>query len=63
MEWYGNQTPVDLDMGTAFDDALRSGSLRVFVVDQATYQQRNQPLPHEVLVESGHLVSVRMKLR
>jgi 4-amino-4-deoxy-L-arabinose transferase-like glycosyltransferase len=63
MEWYGNQMPVDLDMGTSFEDALRTGSLRVFVVDRATYQQRIQPLPHEVLAESGHLVSVRLASR
>ena len=62
MEWYGNQTPVDLDR-SAFEDALRTGSLRVFVVDRGTYQQRIQPLPHDVLAESGHLVSVRLKPR
>ena len=59
MEWYGNQTPVDLDTGS-FDEALRTGSPRVLVVDRATYQQRIQPLPHDVLAESGHLISVRV---
>jgi 4-amino-4-deoxy-L-arabinose transferase-like glycosyltransferase len=59
MEWYGSQIPVDLTADT-LDEALRTNSLRVLVVDRATYQQRLQQLPHEVLVESGHLVSVRL---
>jgi 4-amino-4-deoxy-L-arabinose transferase-like glycosyltransferase len=60
LEWYGNQTPVDLD-SSAFEDTLRTGSLPVLVVDRATYEQRVRSLPHDVLVESGHLISVRLR--
>ncbi len=60
LEWYGNQTPVDLTPST-FEEALRTGSLGVFVVDRTTYRQRIEQLPHTVLAGSGNLVSVRLK--
>jgi 4-amino-4-deoxy-L-arabinose transferase-like glycosyltransferase len=61
LEWYGNDLPVILPTRADLEEALQTGSVRVFVLDEATYRERVQPLPHEVLGQSGHLVSVRLK--
>jgi 4-amino-4-deoxy-L-arabinose transferase-like glycosyltransferase len=61
LEWYGNDVPKELFDTADFQKALRGGSIRVFVVDMATYQQRIQSLPHEVIAQAGHLISVRLK--
>jgi hypothetical protein len=60
LEWYGNDLPVILPTRADLEEALRAGSVRVFVLDQATYRERIQPLPHEVIAQSGHLISVRL---
>jgi len=61
LEWYGNNVPAELFDTADFQKALRAGAIRVFVVDMATYEQRIQPLPHEVIAKAGHLISVRLK--
>jgi 4-amino-4-deoxy-L-arabinose transferase-like glycosyltransferase len=63
LEWYGNGLPVILPARADLEEALQAGSIRVFVVDEATYRERIQRLPHEVIAESGHLISVRLKPR
>jgi 4-amino-4-deoxy-L-arabinose transferase-like glycosyltransferase len=63
LEWYGNDVPVEPYTAAAFEDALRMGSIRVFVLDMATYDQRVRTQPHDVIARAGHLISVRMKPR
>jgi 4-amino-4-deoxy-L-arabinose transferase-like glycosyltransferase len=63
LEWYGNAPPIVLLTPADLEDALRDGSMRVYVLDQATYRDRIQPLPHDVIAQSGHLISVRLKTR
>jgi hypothetical protein len=63
LEWYGNDVPIEPYTAASFEDALRSGSIRVFILDRATYERRIRRLPHEVIAEAGHLISVRLKPR
>ena len=63
LEWYGNSPPVMLPTSADLEAALQAGSVRVFVLDQATYRGRLLPLPHEVIAQSGHLISLRLKAR
>jgi 4-amino-4-deoxy-L-arabinose transferase-like glycosyltransferase len=60
LEWYGNDVPAELFDTADFQKALRAGSIRVFVVDMATYRERVESLPHEVIAQNGHLISVRV---
>lgn len=60
LEWYGNDVPVEPYTPAEFDKAIRSGSIRVFLVDRGTYENRFRALPHEVIAQSGHLVTVRL---
>lgn len=61
MEWYGNDEPIEPYTDASFEQALREGRIRVFVVDRVTYEKRLLGLPHEVIGESGHLICVRVK--
>jgi 4-amino-4-deoxy-L-arabinose transferase-like glycosyltransferase len=61
LEWYGNAMPVILPTRADFEEALRAGSLRVFVVDKPTYDERIQALPHDVIARSGRLIGVRLR--
>jgi 4-amino-4-deoxy-L-arabinose transferase-like glycosyltransferase len=63
LEWYGNSLPVMLPTRADLEGALQGGSVRVFVLDQATYRGRLPALPHEVIAQSGHLISLRLKER
>jgi hypothetical protein len=63
LEWYGTSLPVILPTRADLEEALQAGSVRVFVLDQATYRERIQQLPHDVIAQSGHLISVRLKPR
>jgi 4-amino-4-deoxy-L-arabinose transferase-like glycosyltransferase len=63
LEWYGDSTPVILPTRADLEEALRAGSVRVFVLDEPTYRERIQQLPHEVIARSGHLISVRLTAR
>jgi 4-amino-4-deoxy-L-arabinose transferase-like glycosyltransferase len=63
LEWYGNDVPEELFDNANFQKALLGGSIRVFVVDMDTYRERVEPLPHEVIAQAGHLISVRLKSR
>lgn len=60
LEWYGNDIPVEPYTPAQFAKALASGSVRVFLVDRATYESRFRALPHQVIAQSGHLVTVRL---
>jgi 4-amino-4-deoxy-L-arabinose transferase-like glycosyltransferase len=61
LEWYGDNVPAELFDNADFQKALRAGTIRVFVVDKATYRDTVRSLPHEVIAENGHLISVRLK--
>jgi len=61
LEWYGNDVPVIFITRDEFEDALQEGKVRVMVTDEATYRERIQPLAHNVIAHSGHLVSVQLK--
>jgi len=61
LEWYGDDVPLLLLSRDDLERALTAGSVRVFLLDKRAYQARIEPLPHEVIAESGHLVSVRLK--
>lgn len=63
LEWYGNAVPVILPTREDLDKELRAGRVRAFVVDKATYRERFESSPHDVIAESEHLVSVRLKPR
>lgn len=61
LEWYGNGLPVILLTRADLEEAIRAGSVHVFVTDPATYRDRIQMLPHELIAQSGSLISVRLK--
>jgi 4-amino-4-deoxy-L-arabinose transferase-like glycosyltransferase len=61
LEWYGNDVPVEPYTLAGFEDALQTGFIRVFVLDKATYEERVERLPHDVIAQAGHLISVRLK--
>ena len=63
LEWYGNDLPVFLPTRADLERTLQAGSIRVFVIDKATYREQVQPLPHDVITESGNLISLRLKER
>jgi 4-amino-4-deoxy-L-arabinose transferase-like glycosyltransferase len=63
LEWYGNDVPIEPYTNSSFDSALQAGSVHVFVLDRATYEERIRPQPHDVIAQSGHLISVRLKPR
>jgi 4-amino-4-deoxy-L-arabinose transferase-like glycosyltransferase len=63
LEWYGHVTPMILPARADLEEALRGGSVRVFVLDQPTYQERIEALPHDVIAQSGRLIVVRLKPR
>jgi len=59
--WYGRNVASILITSADLEKALQDHSLRVFVVDKATYKQRIKILPHDVIAEAGNLISVRLK--
>ena len=62
LEWYGRALPVILITREELDAALASGDERAFVIDKATYRERRfLELPHDVIAEEEHLVSIRLK--
>ncbi len=61
LEWYGRVVPVILPTRDDLEQALRKGAPRVFVLDKAEYRERFSALPNDVIAESGHLISVRLK--
>ena len=61
LEWYGDAVPVILPTRDDLEKELRAGKLRVYLIDQATYRDRFETLPHDVIAEEQHLVSVRLK--
>jgi 4-amino-4-deoxy-L-arabinose transferase-like glycosyltransferase len=61
LEWYGDSPPLILLTRTDLEEAIRAGSVRVLVLDIATYRERIQPLPHDVIAQSGRLISIRLK--
>ena len=61
LEWYGRVVPVILPTRDDLEHALRTGTPRVFVLDKAEYHERFTTLPNEVIAESGHLITVRLK--
>ena len=63
LEWYGTGVPLILPTRADLEEALRAGSVRVFVLDKPTYTERIQPLPNEVIAQSDRLISVRLKPR
>jgi 4-amino-4-deoxy-L-arabinose transferase-like glycosyltransferase len=63
LEWYGDDVPVEPYTGAGLQAALRAGLIRAFVVDMATYRERIELLPHDVIGRAGHLISVRLKPR
>jgi ABC-type amino acid transport substrate-binding protein len=42
------------------DQALQAGSVRAFVLDRSTYEERVRQVPHTVIAQSGRLISVRL---
>jgi 4-amino-4-deoxy-L-arabinose transferase-like glycosyltransferase len=63
LEWYGRAIPVILPTTADLDNELRAGKLRAYVIDQTTYRDRFEAMPHDVVAESGHLVTVLLKPR
>lgn len=63
LEWYSNNVPEIFITPDELDEALKAGALQVYVVDDATFHRRFQSLPHELIAQSGHLMSLRLKPR
>ena len=63
LEWYGSAVPVILPTEADLDNELSAGRLRAYVIDQTTYRDRFEPLPHDIIAESGHLIGVLLKPR
>jgi len=61
LEWYGDDIPTEPYNSDDLDAALKSGQVRVFTIDRATEATRFAQIPHEVIAQSGHLVTVRLK--
>ncbi len=60
LEWYGDCIPQMLVMPGDLDQALRA-AVRTLVIDKSTYQAVFTHVPHRVILESGHLVYVRLR--
>lgn len=63
LEWYSDAIPVILPARIDLDNELRTGKLRAYVIDRATYSERFESMPHDVIAESGHLIGVLLKPR
>ncbi len=61
IEWYGDDVPTEPYNTTDLTAALESGTVRVFMIDRDTYQQRFASLPHHVIAQSGHLITVKLR--
>lgn len=61
IEWYGDDVPTEPYTADDLNAALNSGKVRVFTLDRATYANRFAQLPHDVIAQSGHLITVRLK--
>ena len=61
LEWYGNDVPIEPYTTASFEKAIQSGAIRVFVLDQSTYDQQIRPLPHDVIAKAGRLITVRLR--
>jgi hypothetical protein len=62
MQWYGDRFLIPLFQREALLEALRSGRVRVVVLDRNTYQAWVAPaIPHQVLAEGGHLLCIRVR--
>lgn len=61
LEWYGDDIPTAPYTSEELNAALKSVQVRVFTIDRATEATRFAQIPHEVIAQSGHLVTVRLK--
>jgi 4-amino-4-deoxy-L-arabinose transferase-like glycosyltransferase len=61
LEWYGDDIPTEPYAAGDLTAALESGQVRVFTIDRATYANRFAQLPHDVIAQSGHLVTVKLR--
>ena len=60
LQWYGNRTFVFLRTREALEEALRKPPSAVFVVDQDTYRTYfASRQDYQIVVQSGHLVTLR----
>lgn len=58
LEWYGSAVPVLLMTPADLAQALTDDSIHLFIVDRATYRAAIEPISHEVVGATDHLVSV-----
>jgi hypothetical protein len=61
LEWYGDDIPTRPYTSDDLNAALKSGQVRVFTIDRATLATRFAQIPHEVIAQSGHLVTVKLR--
>ena len=61
MLWYGGREVSLLLSPVELEQALGARQMRVFVVDDGTYQTRfSSRIAHEVIAKAGHLMCVRL---
>ena len=61
LEWYGDCMPRLLETPRALDQALKAPPTRAFVVDKPAYESVLRKTSHDVIVESAHLIYVRLR--
>ncbi len=61
IEWYGDDVPTEPYTIADLDAALRAGKVKIFLIDRATYESRFAALPHDVIAQAGHLVTIRLR--
>ena len=59
LEWYGDCIPQMLVVPGDLDRELQAGA-HTLVIDKPTYESMLKRVPHSVILESGHLVYVRL---
>jgi len=60
LEWYGDCVPKMLLTPKDLAEALKTPSVRAFIVDKPTYENVMKSVPHTVVAESGRLIYLRL---
>jgi 4-amino-4-deoxy-L-arabinose transferase-like glycosyltransferase len=60
LEWYGDCVPQMLVVPADLDRAIQAAAYTL-VIDKRTYENMFKRVPHSVVLESGHLVYVRLQ--
>jgi hypothetical protein len=61
LEWYGDCIPQMLMVPGDLDRALQGAQAHTLVIDKRTYNDMVKRVAHSVILESGHLVYIRLQ--